>query len=409
MPRFSHMHPYPAMVPEDVAEELCALYVKRSVRVLDPFCGSGRFLLAAAELGADCVGVDVNPLATLLLRAKSARIGRLRAEELLSSFDRFDFESVKDVYELEPGRKVEWFSTRSKTELSRLISWINSEERPGSESLVLGIILSATTRDVSFCKNRQWKLHRLTKIERDIYYRNALSTFRARLSDYIAEASRLPKLLGHCTSIWGRSQDLALLLKRHEQDKEFDLVITSPPYGDSKSTVQYGALSSLCLGVVRHVLGLEMEFHSGGSIERNCLGGGPVLSLISGEEMMAFCLKDYWNGPASSHEAERLLRFASDLQHCCVQAAQFVAPNGRLVMIVGRRSVGGWRFYLDHFLADVMAKVGFEIEETWSRQIRNKITPHRINRYGRDPDRHTNWRAEISTIRTEFVTSFVRT
>ena len=69
-------------------------------------------------------------------------------------------------YDLEEGRKVSWFSAKAKRELSALIWFINRcALRPQELDLVAGI-LSATAREVSYCRNDQWKIHRMPPAER---------------------------------------------------------------------------------------------------------------------------------------------------------------------------------------------------------------------------------------------------
>src|ERR1700730_13829986 len=65
----SRLHPYPAMVADELALDLASEYIPTGGSILDPFCGSGR-LLAAANCASVRVGVDSNPLAWLLTRAK---------------------------------------------------------------------------------------------------------------------------------------------------------------------------------------------------------------------------------------------------------------------------------------------------------------------------------------------------
>src|SRR5213594_3721282 len=106
MTRLSRLHPYPGMIADDLALRLCRKYVKRGYRVLDPFCGTGRTLLAAAEHGGIGVGIDTNPLATLLVSAKAgpANIGVLKKlHDEIASQPLIDLQAPSR--DLENGRK----------------------------------------------------------------------------------------------------------------------------------------------------------------------------------------------------------------------------------------------------------------------------------------------------------------
>src|SRR6266478_5845183 len=69
--RLRRLHPHPAMVGDELAFSLARQYVPPQASVLDPFCGSGK-LLVAAEDAAIRVGIDANPIAWLLTKAKLA-------------------------------------------------------------------------------------------------------------------------------------------------------------------------------------------------------------------------------------------------------------------------------------------------------------------------------------------------
>ena len=71
--QLSRIHPYPAMIADDLAVCIASKYVHRGSLVLDPFCGTARTLYAAASAGGDCFGIDVNPLAVLIAQAKGVR------------------------------------------------------------------------------------------------------------------------------------------------------------------------------------------------------------------------------------------------------------------------------------------------------------------------------------------------
>lgn len=67
------LHPYPAKFISEIPRTLLgALPLPEGTAVFDPFCGSGTTLLEAQRLGMSSVGVDLNPIACLLSRVKTA-------------------------------------------------------------------------------------------------------------------------------------------------------------------------------------------------------------------------------------------------------------------------------------------------------------------------------------------------
>ena len=62
------------MVADDLAVALAGKHVKPGYKVLDPFCGSGRLLVAGANVPGEFVGIDANPLACLITMAKTAAV-----------------------------------------------------------------------------------------------------------------------------------------------------------------------------------------------------------------------------------------------------------------------------------------------------------------------------------------------
>jgi hypothetical protein len=63
-------HKYPAMMVPRVAEELVRRHGRPGGVCFDPFCGTGRALVAASLAGMHSVGIDVNPLAVFLTSVK---------------------------------------------------------------------------------------------------------------------------------------------------------------------------------------------------------------------------------------------------------------------------------------------------------------------------------------------------
>lgn len=67
------VHPYPAKFIVDIPYSLLRLLqVPVGTYVFDPFCGSGTTLSVAQQMGYPSIGVDLNPIACLISRVKTA-------------------------------------------------------------------------------------------------------------------------------------------------------------------------------------------------------------------------------------------------------------------------------------------------------------------------------------------------
>jgi len=67
------IHPYPAKFIAEIPQALLsALPIPDNTAVLDLFCGSGTTLVEAQRIGLPSVGIDLNPIACLISRVKTA-------------------------------------------------------------------------------------------------------------------------------------------------------------------------------------------------------------------------------------------------------------------------------------------------------------------------------------------------
>ena len=69
------LHPYPAkFITEIPGALLDTLPVPHGTAVLDPFCGSGTTLVESQRRGIRSIGIDLNPIATLISKVKTAPV-----------------------------------------------------------------------------------------------------------------------------------------------------------------------------------------------------------------------------------------------------------------------------------------------------------------------------------------------
>ena len=66
------IHPYPAKFIPQIPSCLVETYSRKGDVILDPFCGSGTTLLETIIRDRQAIGVDVNPIATLISKVKTS-------------------------------------------------------------------------------------------------------------------------------------------------------------------------------------------------------------------------------------------------------------------------------------------------------------------------------------------------
>ncbi len=76
------LHPYPAKFIPQIPNALIQELSSPGETVADIFCGSGTTLLEALQLKRNAIGIDANPLAALISRAKTTSLTDLEFQEL---------------------------------------------------------------------------------------------------------------------------------------------------------------------------------------------------------------------------------------------------------------------------------------------------------------------------------------
>lgn len=391
------------MVADELAVELCEQLVSRESRFLDPFCGSGRLIMAAATQGAVCTGLDWNPLACLITQAKAAKASLETIATVAAECGSARRQRVRRMQlKLRGEYKVTWFSGRVLRELSEILSWVNSLSLPSNDRVVVAMALSATARAASFCRKNGWKLHRLSSEGRAQLHVSPWEVFETKLRQYAREQLLNPIPPGHVSVA---RADARRLGSPSEAGKKFDVIITSPPYGDSQTTIQYGAASALCLEVVSRIDGFHDWFALGRDIDQHCLGGARNSAETKQPEALS-SLRPYWAGSQSGNGYARVSRFLHDLGVICGGFRRVLAPGGRIAIVVGRRSVGGYRVKLDEFLIDQLETQGLHHLKTTRRSLQGKRLPRRINKYGRSKNRARRTLGATVTMLDEYILLF---
>lgn len=159
-----------------------------------------------------------------------------------------------------------------------------------------------------------------------------------------------------------------------------DLLISSPPYGDNKSTVPYGQYSYLPLNWIDGEDIVEnwdnSWLKSTHEIDARSLGGvlgrhdDPVGELSSLSP--AFCSVGMTLRNFPRDRIKRVAIFCRDLNRCLTPILNEMRAGAYLVWTVGNRRVGGVSVPLDQILTDLLTARGCQPVAELGRRIVSK-------------------------------------
>lgn len=253
--QYTHgLHLYPAKMVPQIARELIAKLSDPSDVVLDPFCGSGGVLVESLVANRNSIGTDINLLALLLARVKTTPISKQKIHTTMGSI--IDEVRRKAKEPLEPNLKLEmekipnlyhWFKPYVAKDLQILKSEIqNIMDKKLREFFF--VCFSATMYDVSNIRKsdnpyfiRVWHKEELARHKPKVLERFARIV--RRNANAIETLSKVRKRKLWVKTFKASAQDLVSTVGK----KAADLIVTSPPYGEERNTMDYTRFSKLSL------------------------------------------------------------------------------------------------------------------------------------------------------------------
>ena len=251
-----NLHPYPAkfipQIPNALIRELSA----PGETVADIFCGSGTTLLEALRLNRNTVGIDANPLAVLISRAKTTPLQDSDFNELVEHRETcaslLGEAKNSGQYPLPDGDPLQrpawrppsevcefWFEPHVVEELANLRLLIDGIH-DNSAKIVSMVALSAIIVRVS----KQDSDTRYVRREKNVKPGDTTRYYIAQLDGILPALRRMSDCIKE-------SLDCKVLeanLLDTPDTPEFDLVVTSPPYPNAYSYHLYHRTRLVWLG-----------------------------------------------------------------------------------------------------------------------------------------------------------------
>lgn len=369
------IHPYPARMIPALANFLVKTCSSEGDTVLDPFCGSGTVLVEAVVNSRSAVGGDINPLALLLARVKTTPID-------IKTLKRITTEFVPRIHQADKDKKYRgmdypipefsldldfWFKPYVIKDLAFLKSAVEDFGR-GDQKLLefLTVCFSATVREVSNTRKREFKRYRMSPTELEKFQPDVLRAF----TDQVSKSVKLMKAFNkkhdpECVAVPFRADARTI----HIQGG-VDAIITSPPYGDSNTTVAYGQFSSLLMEWI------GINHGAWKKIDIQGLGGRPAEKDIESSPSQTLIEAYHAVKERSQLRADALKAFVFDYEQTIQAMHDNLKPGGKAAIVIGDRTVSGHKIKNDLITKELAASVGLEHVKTMGRRILFKTLPY---------------------------------
>lgn len=387
---------YPAMMVPSVQEpiiEKLSISLNNNVSLLDPFMGASNTLVTGMKYGINVFGQDINPLSVLLSQVK---ISYYNSDELIDAK-----ENIINSIDIDHSNYIEikftnidkWFTKEIQIELSKIYRAIRKESNLKIRKF-FWIVLAETIRLTSNDRTSTFKMHMRSIEEIMTRHISAIKTFCSvsnkninNISDYISvlvENGKINngKYIKSANVVWGDT------LSGIKTRKTFNLLVTSPPYGDNQTTVTYGQFSYLPLQWIPFEdidESIELDYlKTTQEIDSKSLGGQIRNNIKDIEEEIFIkspTLKAFITQFTDEErkKAEKVTRFINELDNSIDKILKKMRKESFLVWTIGNRNVNKQIVENDLILNELFASKGIDLFTDLEREILSKRMPARNN------------------------------
>jgi len=362
---YPNLHKYPATMLPQIGIEIFKELDIKSGKLLDPYCGSGSSFASGLECGlTEMHGFDINPLAVLISKVRFTKVSVNKIIETKRELRNNVYEFLKDEKNIEILKRPQitnidfWFSKEVIDNLTVIKHFIEQIQDENIHRFFL-IPFSETVRECSYTRNNEFKLFRMKSEDLLHFNPDVIGVYLKKLEDitFLYSNFYFPKL--------DEKVNVNVQYSIFQpKDEYFDVVLTSPPYGDSRTTVAYGQFSTLSnewLGIdyARKIDGMLM----GGVKPKQNIQNGIIADYISEINKI------------DNKRALEVSAFYNDLDCSIKRVAKSIRRGGKSIYVVGNRTVKNVQLPTDQFIAEKFEQNGFRHLTTYKRALSSKSMP----------------------------------
>ena len=352
------IHPFPARMAPDIAMDHLGSTADEELMVLDPMCGSGTVLAAAATRGHSARGFDVDPLAVLM---SSVATHAVDTEEVIAEAERvcaLARESSVDTPRWDDPETQKfaeyWFAAPQRRQLNRLSRELDKVDddavrRALQVALSRTIITKAPKASLAADTSHSRPHRVVTESNYDVY--RGFESSVASLKKLLDERS----IVGPVEVRRGDARALDL------PDLSVDLVITSPPYLNAIDYLRGHKMSLIWFG---HTIP-ELRRIRSNSIGAERALDGEALKQV--DDMVSF-IENAANDPAKLPLAT-IVRYAHDLTLFSRELYRVCREGAEVVTVIGNSTLRGNYIQNDMLVHQAYENAGFRKKNRIERTL----------------------------------------
>lgn len=391
-----NIHPYTAKLIPQIPHYFLERLTQKGDVVLDCFCGSGTTLLEARHLDRCAIGIDINPLATLISEVKTTPLNmvelsaaaRLVKDQLKKGSERITVTFPNIDY---------WFCKEAQSELCKIKSVIENLKGRSNESIYrfLLVCFSSIIRKSSYADPRIAKTYRSKRIIEKIengwtptpikYFERALDKNFER----IKTISDLPNISNnsYVEVFQGDARETSTILNQNKID-EVDFIITSPPYINAQDYFRSYKLEIWWLGLSTPQ---EVSQFNRESIGTERISGIDHNSIPKcSNAILEKIFQTIWEKGENRKKREKVYKkkvyiihnYFEDMQYVFQEFCKVLRTGGYFCLVSGNNTICGVQIPTHNILTQIAKNNGFELIETGRDEIKNRTLPPNRNHEG---------------------------
>jgi len=348
--------------------------------VLDPFCGSGSVLIESILQGRNAIGIDLNPLATTLATAKTAKLNQNKLSQQLSVFTR-ELSPARNSFNYNFPNAHLWFTEFTlvrlgilRNVLTEFLPLIPSDYACFWKSLAYSIVRACSNADTRGPKPFISKRARINRVGKNF---DPFEIFLSKARSWIEIESQFFKSL----DVTGEASNVRVIegdsrnLSRMINPADIDVVITSPPY---LSAQDYYRASKLQLFVFDSSNNDQLTKWS-----RDLVGSDRILrndSLLE-LQLVSRTAESYRDKlkEKDRRRAQIFAKYVLDMKDVIHELSKSLKNRARLGIVSSYNLSAGILIPTYEIIQELAIGAGFRLTARYSDKIRDRWVPIRRN------------------------------